>query len=140
MQRILPAVSASSFPLPVIDLRQCADPDAEAKRLASTEALTPFDLARDSGLRATLLQREEAAWTLLLTLHHSAADGWSIGILIRELVALYGASREGRPSPLPELAIQYADFALWQRDYLRARGCNASSTSGASAWPASRTA
>src|SRR5262249_39493080 len=53
-----------------------------------------------------------------LTLHHSAADGWSISILIRELVALYGAFREGRPSPLPELAIQYADFALWQRDYL----------------------
>ena len=118
VQRILPAVPASSFPLPVIDLRQCADPGGEAKRLADREALTPFDLARESGLRATLLWREEAAWTLLLTLHHSAADGWSIGILIRELVALYNAFREGRPSPLPELAIQYADFALWQRGYL----------------------
>ena len=118
VQRILQAVPASAFPLPVIDLRQCADPDGEAKRLAGAEALTPFDLARDSGLRATLLRRGESDWTLLLTLHHSAADGWSIDVLVRELVALYGACREGRPSPLPELAIQYADFALWQRGYL----------------------
>ena len=118
VQRILPAVPAAEFPLPVIDLRQWADPDGEAKRLAGAEALNPFDLARDRGLRATLLRRGESAWTLLLTLHHSAADGWSIDILIRELVALYGACREGRPSPLPELAIQYGDFALWQRGYL----------------------
>ncbi len=118
MQRILPAVSAASFPLPLIDLRQCADPDSEAKRLASTEALTPFDLARDGGLRATLLRRREAAWTLLLTLHHSAADGWSISILVRELAALYRSFREARPSPLPELDVQYADFAVWQRGYL----------------------
>ena len=118
VQRILPAVPAAEFPLPVIDLRQWADPDGEAKRLAGAEALNPFDLARDRGLRATLLRRGESDWTLLLTLHHSAADGWSIDILIRELVALYGACREGRPSPLPELAIQYGDFALWQRGYL----------------------
>ncbi len=117
-QRILAAVSAASFPLPVIDLREYADPDSEAKRLAGAEALAPFDLARDSGLRATLLRRGEAAWTLLLTLHHSAADGWSIGILVRELAALYRAFREARPSPLPELDVQYADFAVWQRGYL----------------------
>ena len=121
VQRILPAVPASEFPLPLIDLRQCADPDGEAKRLAGAEALLPFDLARDRGLRATLLRRGESDWTLLLTLHHIAADGWSIDILIRELVALYGACREGRPSPLPELAIQYADFAFWQRGYLQRR-------------------
>ena len=118
VQHILPAMPASSFPLPVIDLRECADPDGEARRVAGVEALTPFDLERDSGLRATLLRRGERDWTLLLTLHHSAADGWSIDILVRELVALYGAFREGRPSPLPELAIQYGDFALWQRGYL----------------------
>ena len=118
LQLITAVVPASSFPLSRIDLRSSANPNAEAQRLAQAEALKPFDLAREIPLRATLIQREAQAWTLLLTLHHSAADGWSMAILVREFVALYGAFREGRASPLPELAIQYADFALWQRDYL----------------------
>ena len=54
----------------------------------------------------------------LVTLHHIASDGWSIGVLVRELVALYAAFREGAPSPLPELAVQYADYAAWQRRHL----------------------
>src|SRR6185312_10645165 len=56
---------------------------------------------------------------LLAAFHHIAADGWSVGIFLAELAALYGASVEGRPSPLPELRVQYADFAVWQRRWLR---------------------
>ena len=109
---------ASAAPLSLLDLRGTEDPDAEASRLARQEAVKPFDLANQVPLRAQLLRRRNAAWTLLLTLHHSAADGWSISILIRELLTLYTAFHEGRPSPLPELAIQYADYAIWQRGYL----------------------
>ena len=109
---------ASPLPLPLVDLRVRVDPDEDARALARDEALIPFDLAHDAPLRARLLQRHESAWTLLVTLHHSAADGWSITLLIRELIALYTALRDGLPSPLPELPIQYADFALWQRTYL----------------------
>ena len=109
---------AAPLRLPMVDLRQNADPAAEAVRLAREEALRPFDLAREMPLRAQLLQRRDSVWTLLLSLHHSAADGWSIGILIRELTDLYTAFREGRTSPLAELPIQYADFAVWQRNWL----------------------
>ena len=56
---------------------------------------------------------------MLLTLHHIASDGWSVGVLLRELAALYGTFSQGQPSPLPPLSIQYADFAVWQRQYLQ---------------------
>lgn len=114
VQRIFPA---EPLLLPYLDLRTFSDPDTEACRLADEEAARPFDLAADRPLRVCLLQRQDQAWTLLLTLHHSAADGWSTGILLNELAALYSAFRAGQPSPLPELAIQYADFALWQRNW-----------------------
>ena len=104
--------------LPVIELRGGADPEDEARRLAHQEAVTPFDLAEDQPLRMRLLRRGESAWTLLLTLHHGAADGWSIPLLFRELSLLYGAFREGGASPLPDLEVQYADFAVWQRGWL----------------------
>src|ERR1019366_4801140 len=109
---------ARAVNIPVIDLRHSADPEVQAQRLAQDEALTPFDLGNETPLRVKLLQRQDHAWTLLITLHHSAADGWSIPILVRELAALYAAFLEGQPSPLPELGIQYADFAHWQRHYL----------------------
>ncbi|MFN6251922.1 MAG: condensation domain-containing protein, partial [Acetobacteraceae bacterium] len=115
VQIIAPAQPLS---LALIDLRECDDPAAQAQRLARIEALVPFDLAREAPLRAQLLQRQDTAWTLLLTLHHSAADGWSVAIFVRELVALYGAYLQGQASPLPELVIQYADFAQWQRAWL----------------------
>ena len=104
--------------LPVVDLRESTDPEMEAHELARREAADPFDLARDEPLRLRLLRRGESAWTLLLTLQHVAADGWSLAILFRELAILYGAFREGKPSPLPELGIQYADYAVWQRGWL----------------------
>ncbi len=117
VQRVQPPCP---FPLPLVDL--AALPDAagwdEAERLAREEARRPFDLARGPLLRALLLRREDAVHHLLLTTHHIVSDGWSAGVLTRELAALYAAFREGRPSPLPELPLQTADFALWQREQL----------------------
>src|SRR6185369_7492276 len=81
--------------------------------LAGEETLRPFDLARGPLLRGVLLKLAESDHVLVLTLHHIASDGWSMGILVREVVALYAGL------PLPELPIQYADFAVWQRSWLR---------------------
>ncbi len=107
-------------PLPMVDLRglPAAEREREAARLAGEEARRPFDLGRGPLLRARLLRRTGAEWVCLLTLHHIAADGWSLGVLLDELSALYGAAMEGRPSPLPELPVQYADYAVWQRRWL----------------------
>ena len=107
--------------LPRVDLGQVpeAERDLEARREAREEALRSFDLSRGPMLRARLLRLAESEHILLLTLHHIAADGWSVEVLIRELGALYGAFSHGQPSPLPELELQYADFAAWQRQWLR---------------------
>src|SRR5436309_8974064 len=78
----------------------------------------PIYLARGRPVRAALLREGGREHVLLLTLHHIAADGWSVGVLVRELAAIYGAFRAGRPSPLPELPSQYADFAIRQRAWL----------------------
>ncbi|HEY0512098.1 MAG TPA: amino acid adenylation domain-containing protein, partial [Thermoanaerobaculia bacterium] len=91
---------------------------AEARRLASAEAAWPFDLARGRLLRAVLLRLAAAEHALLLTMHHIVSDGWSMGVLVHEIVALYVAALAGRPSPLPELPLQYVDFAVWQRGWL----------------------
>jgi hypothetical protein len=91
---------------------------AEAVRLAVAEAERPFDLSRAPMLRATLVRLHAGHHALLLTLHHVASDGWSLGVLVRELVALYDAFSRDQPSPLPELPLQYGDFAAWQRRWL----------------------
>ncbi|WP_164003073.1 non-ribosomal peptide synthetase, partial [Pyxidicoccus caerfyrddinensis] len=90
----------------------------EVQRLAKREAQTPFDLGRGPLLRATLLRRSEQEHVLLLTLHHIVSDGWSLGVLIRELGALHGAFLADRAPSLPSLPIQYADYAMWQRQWL----------------------
>ncbi|MEH2211066.1 amino acid adenylation domain-containing protein [Nostoc sp.] len=107
--------------LPVVDLRELpqAKQQAEVERLATAEAQRPFDLAQGLLLRATLLQLNETEHVLLLTMHHIVSDGWSMGVFIRELAALYCAFSTGKPSPLPNLPIQYADFAHWQRQWLQ---------------------
>ncbi len=105
-------------PLPLVDLRGAADAVRLAQALAGEEALRPFDLARGPLLRSMLLRLGEADHVLLFTLHHVVGDGWSMEVLVREVSALYAAFGRGEPSPLPELPVQYADYATWQREWL----------------------
>jgi hypothetical protein len=107
--------------LPVIDLASLPMPaaDGKARQLAAEEFSHPFDLASGPLLRVSLLRLEKEDWILLLTLHHIISDGWSIGVLIEEITALYRAYRDCKPSPLPDLPIQYFDFAVWQRRWLQ---------------------
>jgi amino acid adenylation domain-containing protein/non-ribosomal peptide synthase protein (TIGR01720 family) len=86
---------------------------------AAAEAKTPFDLTAGPLARARLLEVGPGEWVLLFTIHHIVSDGWSMGVLAREITTLYGALSSGRPSPLPELETQYADYASWQREALR---------------------
>lgn len=117
VQVIAPAWPVS---LPVTDLRGFpeAEREAQARRLAAEEMRRPFDLTRGPLFRASLLQLGDQDHVLLLSTHHIASDGWSQIVLMREVSALYQAFADGRPSPLPELPMQYADFAQWQRQYL----------------------
>jgi amino acid adenylation domain-containing protein len=111
----------SHFSLPLSDLSQLppAQRDAEAQRLAHEEALRPFDLSTGPLVRARLLRLSPEEHILLLSMHHIVSDGWSMGVLIREMAALYEAYAAGAESPLEELNIQYGDFAVWQREWLR---------------------
>ncbi|MEN3161413.1 amino acid adenylation domain-containing protein [Tistrella mobilis] len=113
VQRIHPA--PETWPLPVEDLSHLADPEAEVVARAVEDAETPFDLTRPLKIRTRLLRLGPTAHVLLATLHHIASDGWSIGVMVRELGALYAAFAAGRPDPLPPLSVDYADVALWQR-------------------------
>jgi amino acid adenylation domain-containing protein len=103
--------------LPVIDLRYLPGSrrDAEVRRLGTEEAERPFNLAQGPLLRTTLLRTGDPQYILLLAMHHIVADGWAMGIFWKDLAAVWEAFELGRPSPLPELPIQYADFATWQR-------------------------
>ncbi|HEY0552879.1 MAG TPA: amino acid adenylation domain-containing protein [Thermoanaerobaculia bacterium] len=114
VQVVLSAADAAIVPLPVVDLGALPAPrrEIEARRLAAAEADTPFDLAAGPLLRTLLIGLEPRRWVLLLNLHHIVTDGWSMGVLVREVQALYAGS------PLPEPPVQYADFALWQRRWL----------------------
>ncbi|HEU0076632.1 MAG TPA: condensation domain-containing protein, partial [Longimicrobiaceae bacterium] len=107
-------------PLPLVDL---AALPAEARerellRLAAEEIGRPFRLERGPLLRSTLLRQGGRDHAVLLTMHHIVSDGWSMQVLVREVTELYAAFAAGLPSPLPELEVQYADFALWQREHL----------------------
>src|SRR5271166_1052329 len=103
--------------MPIIDLAGL--PEAELIRQLAEAAYKPFDLARGPLLRAALYRLGEEEHLLFLNIHHIVSDGWSSGVLLGELSRLYAAFVEGRPSPLPEPAIQYADYAAWQRDWLK---------------------
>src|ERR1044072_965769 len=98
-----------------------AEREAEARVLASTEAKEPFDLSQGPLVRARLLRLAAEDHVLLFTMHHIVSDGWSIGVLIKEIGVLYSAYAKNQESPLPELDIQYADFALWQRQSLQGK-------------------
>ncbi|HSF42279.1 MAG TPA: amino acid adenylation domain-containing protein, partial [Thermoanaerobaculia bacterium] len=117
VQVIAPAAGCS---LPVADLSDLPEEarSRESRRLATREAGRPFDLARGPLLRATLLRLGAERHALLFTLHHIVSDGWSMGVLMDEVAALYPALSAGEPAALPELPLQYADFAVWQRQWL----------------------
>ncbi|MDP8242503.1 MAG: amino acid adenylation domain-containing protein [Candidatus Hinthialibacter antarcticus] len=90
----------------------------EIQRLTIEEARRPFDLSRDRLIRASLLRVDESRHVLFLTMHHIVSDGWSLGVLIEELAPLYRSDCEGAPASLAPLRIQYADYAVWQREWL----------------------
>jgi amino acid adenylation domain-containing protein len=118
VQVIAPALSLK---LPLIDLRRLSEVAGQVlvRRLATQEAQHSFDLTYGPLIRAILLQLSAQEHVLLLTMHHIVSDGWSTGVLIRELATLYQAFSIGETASLPDLCIQYADFALWQREWLR---------------------
>src|SRR4029077_7171339 len=90
----------------------------ELVRVATDEVRSPFDLVRGPLLRIVLYPLHEGVWVGVFTLHHIISDGWSAVVFVREIAALYEAFSASRPSPLPALPIQYADYAAWQRGYL----------------------
>ncbi|HET7461830.1 MAG TPA: amino acid adenylation domain-containing protein [Longimicrobium sp.] len=116
-QRIAP-VEASGFHLVEHDLTGEADAEAALRALVAEEAGAPFDLERGPLVRGRLARLAPDDHVLLLTMHHIVSDGWSSGVLTRELGALYGAFRRGEPDPLPPLPVQYADYAVWQRRWV----------------------
>ena len=105
--------------LPIVDLQQLTEPEqfAQLQQLAVKDAQNPFDLAEGLLLRVSLLRLGQEEHILLLTIHHIIWDGWSMGVFIEELSALYSAFCSQQPSPLSELSIQYSDFASWQRQW-----------------------
>jgi amino acid adenylation domain-containing protein len=127
--QVIPEQSSANAPtlsinLPVIDLQQlpAEEREAEAKRLVTEESQRPFALGTGPLLRLLLLKLDETEHILLLNLHHIICDDWSIGVLIRELSAIYTAFAQNQPSPLAEVPLQYADFAHWQREWLQGVG------------------
>ena len=112
-----------ALPLPVVDLQALPATAREAavQRLATEEVQRPFDLTRGPLVRATLLRMSGEDHVLLLTLHHIIFDGWSVEVFWRELATLYTAFCTGQPVSLPALPLQYADFAVWQRQWLQGK-------------------
>ncbi|MFB1485405.1 condensation domain-containing protein, partial [Corallococcus sp. RDP092CA] len=108
-------------PLGLVDLSDMpeAQRESEARLQAEAEMHRPFDLHTGPLIRALLFKLSEAEHVLVVTLHHIVSDGWSLGVLVREVATLYAAFAAGRPSPLPALPVQYADYAAWQRGWLQ---------------------
>jgi amino acid adenylation domain-containing protein len=112
---------AAGIDFPIDDLRglPAGQRESATARSIEEEARRPFDLSRGPLLRVRLVRLDERVHVVLVTMHHIASDGWSIGVLIREVAALYDAFREAKVSPLPEPTLQYADYAAWQRGWLQ---------------------
>jgi amino acid adenylation domain-containing protein/non-ribosomal peptide synthase protein (TIGR01720 family) len=118
VQIVVPALTLN---IPVIDLRGKPEKErqTEAVSLAHIEQERPFDLARGPVLRVSLVRVYDAEYLMLIVVHHIVFDGWSLGIFVQELKTLYTAFLKGMPSPLPDLSLQYADFAAWQRQRMQ---------------------
>ena len=124
IQRISPM---AQFRLNEIDLRSLSpeDQQAEGDRIGVIEARAPFDVATGPLIRATLLRFSPTTSIILVTSHQIVTDGWSIGVMAREMGTIYQALRRDQPVPLEPLAIQYADYSLWHLEWLRVRGTEA---------------
>ncbi len=109
--------------IPIVDLQHLPEEEREnhALELAVEEAQKPFDLKKCPLIRVKLVQLKDNEYVLLFTMHHIISDGWSMGILIQEVGALYDAYLNKKPTPMPDLAIQYVDFAQWQRTWLQGK-------------------
>ena len=118
VQRIA-AAEDSHFLLREHDLRQQADSESRLRQLYEEEAHANFDLEAGPLIRGRLIRQEEDQYALLITMHHIISDGWSVGVLFSELSTLYRAFVRGEADPLPELAVQYPDYAVWQRNWMR---------------------
>lgn len=107
--------------LPVVDFSEVAEHrwDDEVQRIAAELRERPFDLRKDFPLRLALIKLTPSCHVLIEVKHHIASDGWSTSVFTRELATLYNCLSQGLPSPLPELPIQYADYAVWQREWLQ---------------------
>jgi amino acid adenylation domain-containing protein/non-ribosomal peptide synthase protein (TIGR01720 family) len=116
--QIIHATIDFAFPIDRVGPVPSSERDAVVRRHAEIEAARPFDLITGPLVRARLVELDGDDHLLLLTLHHIVSDGWTRGIFNRELTALYTAFLAGKASPLPELALQYADYAAWQRGWL----------------------
>ncbi|MDP1796822.1 MAG: amino acid adenylation domain-containing protein, partial [Planctomycetaceae bacterium] len=117
VQQIWPA---ASLEIPLIDLTSwsLSNRETEARRIVRHEAQQPFNLTQGPLVRALVIRLDSDDHIVFWLMHHIVSDGWSMGVLNGEVAALYGAFAAGKASPLPELPIQYADFALWQRNWL----------------------
>ncbi|MGB7440889.1 MAG: amino acid adenylation domain-containing protein [Coleofasciculaceae cyanobacterium] len=111
----------TSITLPVVDLQSLPEEEQSARvqQLVNEEAQRPFDLTKGPLLRVALLRLEKHSHVFLLTMHHIISDGWSMGVFFQELATLYATFCASKPSPLPELPIQYADFSVWQHQWLQ---------------------
>ena len=120
-QPVQVVVPGQSFRIEIADVSNSSSRErkCEALRLLTDAAALPFDLGHEPSFRALLIRLSKKDHFLLLNTHHIVSDGWSMAILFRELGLLYEAYAAGRPSPLPQLTIQYADYAAWQRNWLQ---------------------
>ena len=122
--QVISSPTRLTFPVTDLSARPATERDGEAGRLAMEEARQPFNLSTGPLMRVSLLRLASEDHVLLVTMHHIISDGWSTSVLVNEIATLYTAFAAGRPSPLPDLPIQYADFAQWQRDWLQGETLN----------------
>src|SRR5258706_5253656 len=119
--QVIAEETSGAVMIPIVDISLLEQTlrDQEANRLILGEAREPFDLATGPLLRAGLIRMEEQEHIVLFTMHHIISDAWSMSVLVREVTALYDANLRGEEPSLEELALQYGDYAVWQRSYLQ---------------------
>jgi amino acid adenylation domain-containing protein/non-ribosomal peptide synthase protein (TIGR01720 family) len=118
-QQVIDEAAALDIPIVELNGTPANEREAAAERWAREEAAKPFDLERGPLIRTGLLRMGDQDHILMLIMHHIISDGWSAEVLVKEFAAVYAALSAGRPSPLPELPVQYADYSVWQRSWLK---------------------